>query len=305
MSQHDDDQKDILVAEQAAVKQSEGELEFPDDTQDDPANEISIEQGADVDQVEPAELAAIHTDNESAAEASGEDFSDATTDETLAEAKSEKKLKKSVASKSKKKVRSQRYLEAAALVDLRRRYSIDDALELVKKSAYAKFDAAVELHIKLVVKKGKTDPNNHFRLTVTLPHGTGKEPKIGVLDEALIEVIKQKGDTEFDILLASPSLMPKVAQIAKILGPKGKMPNHKTGTVTDDPEAAKQAILSGRIELRADAQNIIHQMIGRTSWESQKLIENFQTLKASLPMHRLQSISIAATMGPGIQLEIR
>lgn len=270
-----------------------------------------MEQGTDTDEVTPAEVAAIHTDTETASIASGDGVEDDSNDDSAelsaltvvkkpkGKEKVEKKATKTLA-KARPHRRSANYLVAAKQVDSSRVYEAKEALRLAQETSYSKFDGAVEIHCRLRLKRGKADAGDRFRMMIALPHGTGRESKIGVLDEALIELIKQKGDTEFDILLASPSLMPKVAQIAKILGPKGKMPNPKTGTVTDDPELARQAILSGRIELKADGQGNLHQTIGRVSWSPTKLLENYQTLVAGLPSHRLQQIVVSATMGPGI-----
>ena len=300
-----------LVAEHEAMDEAEWiNSHTVDEANPHETEALSFERGADADAVESAESAAIHTDTESALEASGDLESEEITKTAapVAEKSSKKgadaKVVKSKVVKKAVKQRSQRYLASAKLVDVRRNYPLKDALELLKVTHTTKFDGAVEVHIRLVAKRGK-DSGERFRVIVTLPHGTGKEPKIGVLDEQMIADIKQKGNTDFDILLASPALMPKVAQIAKILGPKGKMPNPKTGTVTDDPEAAKRAIISGRVEVRADEHHNLHQMIGRVSWPFEKLAVNYQALLAALPLPRLQRVTLAATMGPGIGVDLK
>lgn len=302
MDHRDRNDSNPLEAERAA--QEEAEVATAADAgsttwQDDAV--ILAEEATDTDPAVPAELAAIHTDTEAALVASGDVESTPVTDEPV-KAKPPKKAAISSATRAKK--RSIRYQEQASKVDINRRYPVKQALELAKETSYAKFDGAMEVHIALKQKKGKKADGERFRLLVTLPHGTGREARVGVLDEALIEDIKKKGDTEFDILLATPAMMPKVAQIAKILGPKGKMPNPKTGTVIDDPETAKRAISSGRVELRADAQSIVHQSIGRVSWDLEKHVENYTALLASMPAHRLQAISVSATMGPAVRVEI-
>lgn len=306
MDHHDRNSDNPLDAEAAAVAEAESvNVAAPDEADNDDTEAAEFARGVDADQAEPAEAAAIHTDTEAAKEASG-DLAVA-PEKPAKKAQADNKPAKAQAAAaraSKAKTRSKRYQEAAGKVDTKRRHKVTDALELAAQTAYGKFDGSIDVHIRLLVKKGKADSGERFRMVVVLPHGTGKEQSVGVLDEAMIDKIKQKGDTEYDILLATPAMMPKVAQIAKILGPKGKMPNPKTGTVADDLEAAKRAILSGRIELRADAQNILHQSIGRSSWPAEKLVENFRALMAVVPAHRLQKVTVAATMGPGIEVDL-
>ena len=309
MSHNDSPVDNVLVAEHEAMDEAEAVTAHTvDEANPHETEALSIERGADADAVEPAEEAAIHTDTESALEASGDLLSEDTAPE-MPDAKITKKAKKAETKpaaplRAKSRTRSQRYLTAVKELDLRHRHAPKEALELVQKSSLTKFDGAVEVHARFLPKKGK-DSGERFRVVVMLPHGSGKEPKIGVLDEALIQKIKEKGDTEFDILLASPALMPKVASIAKVLGPKGKMPNPKTGTVTDDHETAKKAILSGRVEVRVDAQSNLHQIIGRVSWPLEKLLENYQVLLAALPLPRLQRVTLSATMGPGIEVDLK
>lgn len=313
MSHTDRNVDDALTAEHDAMDEAEAVNPHQVDEADTEESELlQIERGADADQAMPAEAAAVHTDTEAAAEASGDVASD--SDEINSPMPpveagrrparvSKTTAKGSTPAKVQKTRHSQRYQEKIGRVDARRAYSAREALELAKETSLTRFDGAMEVHLRLSRKKGK-DSGERFRTIVTLPHGSGKEPRIGVLDDELIAKIKQKGDTDFDILLAPPSLMPKVAQIAKILGPKGKMPNPKTGTVTDDSEAATRAILSGRVELRADAGHNLHQIIGRVSWPAEKLLENYQALLAVMPGARLQRVTVAATMGPGVWVDL-
>lgn len=278
-----------IVEELEAMSEAEAiDVADPDTAQPDEPIAAGIEQGADADEVVPAELTMLHTDTVSAQEASGE----------VALRKAPRV--------SKKKKRSARYLAAQkeAGIDPNRNYPIDDAIEKARLGSYAKFDAALEVHISLSPPRGKKGSGDAFRTVIQLPHGTGKEPKIAILDETLIEKIKKDNKTEFEILIATPALMPKVAQIAKILGPQGKMPNPKTGTVVDDPETAKKAILSGRVELREDANHNLHQAIGRVAWDPSKLRENFDTILASLPQSRIAHVTLAATMGLGVRVRL-
>lgn len=279
-----------IVEELEAMAEAETvDVDNLDLAQPDEAEAMEIEKGADADEVTPAELAMLHTDTVVAKEASGEAA-----------------LRPKFRSPKKKTQRSSRYLEVqkSAGIDPNRAYPIDEAIERARAGSYAKFDAALELHVHLAPPRGKKGSGDQFRTTIQLPHGTGKDPKIAILDEALIEKIKKDNKTEFDILIATPALMPKVAQIAKTLGPQGKMPNPKTGTVADDPETAKAAILSGRVELREDASHNLHQCLGRISWESQKLRDNLDTVLASLPQSRIHRVTLSATMGLGVKVRL-
>lgn len=304
MSHKDTNTDDQLVAEHDAMDEAEvASPHQPDEADTEDAEVLGMEAATDTSAATPAELAAVHTDTDAASEASGDTVAAEPADVVVDKVKATKKAPKSP-TVTHQAARSRRYQDLATKFDRARTYEPEQAIELAKETAVGKFDQVIELHIRLTPPKGKKGDVERYRTIVTLPHGTGKEPKIGVLDEAMIDAIAKKGDTEFDILLASPDLMPKVAKIAKILGPKNKMPNPKTGTVTDNPEAAKAAIVSGRIEVRADADHNLHQAIGRASWSVEKLLENYRALKASLPQHRLQRAVVCATFGPGIAVDL-
>ena len=197
-----------------------------------------------------------------------------------------------------KKTRGKKWQKMSVLVDPEKKYPFSEAIELVKKSSYAKFDAKVEAHFKLSPKKGQ-----NIRGTIHLPHGSGKEPKVVIFDSNLAEQI-QKGKTDFDILIARPSDMKELSKLAKILGPKGLMPNLKSGTISEKPEEAIKQIKSGQIEYKADAQNNLHQIIGKVLWDDEKLKQNFETLFAAVRQYSPLSATICATMGPGIKLKI-
>jgi large subunit ribosomal protein L1 len=140
---------------------------------------------------------------------------------------------------------------------------------------------------------------------VDLPSGTGKSKNIAVLDEAMIEEIFKSKAANADIYLASPEIMPKVGKIARILGTQGKMPSPKSGTVTSDVEKTKEALEGGRIDLRADAGNVLHQAIGRLDWDNDKLMANYFAIIAVLPKSKIQSITFAPTMGPGVKVAFK
>ncbi len=247
---------------------------------------LMVEEGADADNATPAELSAMHTDNESA---------QAVND------KAEKKVAKAAPKKS--KVRSKGYHAAKAQIEAGKLYPIDEAVELVKMVSLSKFDGSVEVHVKLIKKKNKgasESPKGLFHL----PHGSGKEKKIIILDEAKIEEIAKTKKIDFDVAIASPELMPKVGKIAKILGPKGKMPDPKSGTVTNDPKKAIDDINSGKVEYRIDSQNQIHQMVGKVSWDSSKLLENIRTVLAAFPKSRLETVHLSASISPSVVVDL-
>lgn len=217
-----------------------------------------------------------------------------------AEKKTEKNKEKSQAKVKvgKAKVRSEKYKKSLELVDRKKMYALSDALDLLKKTSYSKFDGSVEVHFRLEnTKKGDL-----VRGLMQLPHGTGKDIKVAVIDEKMIDQIIKDKNTKYDILIATPDMMPKIARIAKILGPLGKMPNPKSGTVTSNPSQTEKEIKSGKTEYKADKQNIIHLVIGKVSWDKNKLEENFKTAINTLTGKKLQSVVICSTMGPGIKI---
>ena len=206
-------------------------------------------------------------------------------------------------------------------------YTADEAIELAKKTATTKFTGSIEVHVKTSIDAKKTD--QAIRGSVTLPHGTGKTRKIAAFvseaneaaakaagatvvgGEELIKQIKETEKTDFDIAVSEPAMMPKLAGIAKILGTRGMMPNPKTGTVSDNIEAAIKEIAGGKINFKNDNSGNVHQVIGKTDFDSAKLGENLKTfidaLHASKPaaVKRafLTSMSLNSTMGPGIKFK--
>ena len=219
-----------------------------------------------------------------------------------------------------------RYVESAKLVDKAKLYDNDEAFSLVVKTAKAKFDESVEAHIKLGVDSRHAD--QQVRGVVVLPHGTGKTQRVLVFAKAdkakeaeaagadfvgaeeLVAKIQGENWFDFDVVVATPDMMGVVGRLGKVLGPKGLMPNPKSGTVTMDVTKAIEDIKSGKIEYRLDKTNIIHCPIGKVSFGEDKLKDNFKTLieavvkakPAAAKGQYLKSISIATTMGPGIRL---
>ena len=222
--------------------------------------------------------------------------------------------------------RGKKYQDAAKLVEKGKVYGLKDAIELAIKTNPAKFDASLEAHVRLGVDPRQADQN--IRTTIVLPNGNGKTVRVAVfapLDVAKAakaagadiaedeEFLKQleKGVIDFDVLISTPAYMPKLGKYARLLGPKGLMPNPKAGTVTMDVEKAVKESKAGKVEYRVDKQSIVHIGLGKVSFGADKLLENantfFDSLKAQKPASLkgtyVKSVFIATTMGPSISVE--
>jgi large subunit ribosomal protein L1 len=222
--------------------------------------------------------------------------------------------------------RGKKYAEAAKAIDRSVLYDVNEAVALAKKSAVAKFDETIEVHIRTGCDGRHAD--QQIRGAVVLPHGTGKKVRVLVFaknakaDEALaagaeyvgaeelVPKIQNEGWLDFDVVVATPDMMGVVGRLGRVLGPKGLMPNPKAGTVTMDVTKAVNDIKAGKIEYRLDKTNIIHVPIGKASFTEEQLTDNFQTLIEAINKARpsavkgqfLKSVTIAPTMGPGIKL---
>jgi large subunit ribosomal protein L1 len=218
-----------------------------------------------------------------------------------------------------------RYLEAAKKVDREKMYEPREALELVKSIAPAKFDETVEVAFRLGIDTKRAD--QQVRGAVVLPHGTGKTKRVLVFakgekakeaeqagadfvgDDDLINKVSQ-GWLDFDVVVSTPDMMGQVGKLGRILGPKGLMPNPKTGTVTFDVAKAVQEIKAGKVEYRADKAGIVHVPIGKVSFDTDKLTENLKTLAEALIKAKpaaakgtyMRSVTVSSTMGPGVRV---
>ena len=221
---------------------------------------------------------------------------------------------------------SKRYAESIKLVDKTKEYEVKEALEIIEKMPKPKFDETVELHVKLGVDSKHAD--QQVRGTVVLPNGTGKTQRVLVFAkgpkaeeaekagadfvgaEELIPKIQNDGWFDYDVVVATPDMMGVVGRLGKVLGPKGLMPNPKSGTVTMDVAKAVSEIKAGKIEYRLDKNNIIHCPIGKLSFGADKLLENFTTLYDAIVKAKpaaskgqyIKGMSVSSTMGPGIQV---
>lgn len=218
------------------------------------------------------------------------------------------------------------YLDSAKLIEKSKLYDLDEALDLVVKTAKAKFDETIEVHVKLGVDSRHAD--QQVRGAIVLPHGTGKAVRVLVFckgdnvkiaedagadyagGEELVAKIQNENWFDFDVVVATPDMMGLVGRIGRVLGPKGLMPNPKAGTVTPDVAKAIADIKAGKIEYRLDKTNIIHCPIGKKSFGPEKLADNFNALMGAIIKAKpaaakgqyLKSVAVASTMGPGIKL---
>ncbi len=224
--------------------------------------------------------------------------------------------------------RGKKYIESAKLVDRAVQYEIEEAFDILSKFGKAKFDETVELHIKLGVDSRHAD--QQVRGAVVLPHGTGKTVRVAVFAkgdkakeaeeagadvvgaEDLLARIQNENFFDFDVVVATPDMMGVVGRLGKVLGPKGLMPNPKAGTVTMDVAKAITDLKAGKIEYRLDKTNIIHCPIGKVSFGTEKLAENFSTLVGAVIKAKpaaakgtyIRSCVVTSTMGPGIKVSV-
>lgn len=214
------------------------------------------------------------------------------------------KGQKTVSKKEKKvRERSKKYKEVAGMVDRTKLYPLAAAVRLVKKTSLTKFDGTVELHVNLN-PQSLGDQKGDYRGTVSLPHGTGKEVRVAIADDALLANI-EAGKIDFDVLVAHPSMMPKLAKVARILGPRGLMPNPKNGTVSPTPEKRAKELTSGELNFKAEPGNpIVHLPVGKVSFEDAKLIENIEAILSAIGRNKILRATLAPTMGPGVKLAL-
>ena len=223
--------------------------------------------------------------------------------------------------------KGKKYVEAAKLVEKNKLYSKEEAIDLVKKTSTTKFDSSVEVAMNLNLDTKKAD--QQLRGTICLPNGTGKTKKILVIakgpkateakeagadyvgDVDYLEKIEKENWLDFDTLIATPDMMPQLGKLGKILGPKGLMPNPKTGTVTMDIKKAVLEVKQGRIEYRTDSYGNVHTIIGKVSFTEKQLLENLEAFVSLILKTKpsvvkgtyIKNISISTTMGPGIKID--
>ena len=224
--------------------------------------------------------------------------------------------------------KGKKYVDSAKLIDRAAQYDVNEAMELVIKTATAKFDETVELHVKLGVDSRHAD--QQVRGAIVLPHGTGKTARVLVFakgdkaeearaagadfvgDMDMVEKIQKENWFDFDVVVATPDMMGVVGRLGKVLGPKGLMPSPKAGTVTPNVTQAVNEIKAGKVEYRLDKTNIIHCPIGKVSFGPEKLGDNLMALMGAIVKARpsalkgqyLRSITLTSTMGPGVKVSV-
>ena len=223
--------------------------------------------------------------------------------------------------------KSKKYLEASKKIEKQKLYTKEEAIPLVKETAVTSFDSSVEVALRLNLDTKKAD--QQLRGAVVLPNGTGKTKRVLVIakgeaakaaeaagadyvgDVDLLEKIEKENWFEFDTMIATPDMMPALGKIGKLLGPKGLMPNPKTGTVTMDTKTAVEDVKKGRVEYRTDSYGNVHALIGKVSFDNEKLLENLNTFVSLIIKSKpavvkgkyILNISLSSTMGPGVKID--
>ena len=224
--------------------------------------------------------------------------------------------------------KGKKYLEALNKVDKSKLYTLDEAVKLVKENSVSKFDSSVEIAVRLNLDTRKSD--QQLRGAIVLPSGTGKEKKVLVIakgdnaklareagadfvgDTDMLEKIEKENWLDFDVMIATPDMMPLLGKLGKVLGPKGLMPNPKTGTVTTDVKKAVNDVKKGRVEYKTDSYGNVHALVGKVSFTEDQLKENIKAFMNIIIKSKpsvvkgvyVKNISLSTTMGPGIKLDV-
>ena len=223
--------------------------------------------------------------------------------------------------------KGKKYVEALSKIDKTKTYTIEEAIHLAKETSTTSFDSSIELALRLNLDTKKAD--QQLRGAVVLPHGTGKTKRVLVIakgeaakaaeeagadyvgDTNYLEKIEKENWFEFDTMIATPDMMPQLGRIGRVLGPKGLMPNPKTGTVTLDTKTAVEDVKKGRVEYRADSYGNVHVLIGKSSFDEAKLVENLKAFVSLIVKTKpsvvkgkyILNVSVSSTMGPGIKID--
>nr|MBI5455481.1 50S ribosomal protein L1 [Candidatus Levybacteria bacterium] len=225
-----------------------------------------------------------------------EDFVEPVT-EAVEEKAEASKTKSSYSQKAKKKApHSKNYQNLLTLIDRAKTYTLAEALELLEKLQRGKLDETVELHLNTLTAG--------LSGNITLPHGTGKKTKVAIATDALIAEI-EKGIINFDILVAAPEMMAKLARVAKVLGPKGLMPNPKNGTIAQNPQDIAKKYEGGQVNFKTEAKTpVMHLTVGKMSFGKEKLTQNIEALITAVKKSNIVNITLKSTMSPGIKIKI-
>ncbi|MFZ1549512.1 MAG: 50S ribosomal protein L1 [Microgenomates group bacterium] len=225
-----------------------------------------------------------------------EEIKDSTAEVSTEAVEKPKKIKKVVIKETKKRTRGKNYRGAKDQVKQEKVYALDEAVSILKKIKYAKFDESVELHINTTAEG--------LRGEVSLPHSTGKTVRVAIVDDALLDKLAEN-KIDFDILVSHPSFMPKLARYAKVLGPRGLMPNPKTGTISPKPEEIAKKFAGGLMKWKSEAKfPIVHQMIGKVSLDDKAITENVQTFIQAVGPAKIKEVFIKTTMSPALRISV-
>ena len=207
-----------------------------------------------------------------------------------------KEKEKKVKTQPTHKKRSQKYQNATKLVDKSRLYPLEEAVSLVKKTSFSRFDGSVDVHLS-TTEKGLSG-------NVQFPHSTGKKVEVAIVDDKILSEI-EAGKINFDVLVATPEFMPKLAKVAKILGPRGLMPNPKAGTITKEPEKLAEKLKEGQTRFKTEAEApLVHLTVGKTSFPNKNLEENLRALIPAVGLTKIKKLTLSSTMGPGIKVDL-
>lgn len=227
------------------------------------------------------------------------EISDDGTIRAVAKKKGDKKTPeedKATEKPTQKKQRSRRYRLSRSLIDRTKSHSLKDAIKLLRKISTTRFDATVEAHLNLAEIGIKQE--------VTFPHSTGRKTRVAIADDKLLKTI-EAGKIDFDVLLAEPSMMSKIAKVAKILGPKGLMPNPKSGTITDNPQAKKKQLEGGQTLVKSEPKTpLMHVVIGKISLKDKQIVENITALIEAVQAKNITKLTLASSMSPGIRVDL-
>jgi large subunit ribosomal protein L1 len=214
--------------------------------------------------------------------------------EVVQEKKQKKNKKQKISAKGSRHHMGKKYVAAKKLTEKGKKYELKEAVSLLKKAAYASFDESVEVHINLV--------DTNVKGEVALPHGTGNQINVAIADDALLEKI-DGGVIDFDILIATPSFMPKLVKYARVLGPKGLMPNPKNGTVVEDTKKAAEKFKAGSARFKSEAKfPLLHIGVGKKSFEDKQIVENIQALLTAVQKKNIKQVFLTSTMSPSFEV---
>lgn len=192
--------------------------------------------------------------------------------------------------------RSKTYINNRGMIDRTKFHKLPEAVELVKKTSYSKFEGTITAD--LILKDQKT------QIDISFPHSTGQTKKVAIVDDKLLKLI-EKGDIDFDILIATPEFMPKIAKFARVLGPKGLMPNPKMGTVTTDPAKKKKELEGGKMTIKTEKKApLMHVVVGKTNMKDEQLVENITLLIKKINARKISKLVLSATMSPGLKVDL-